>query len=597
MGLLQKAVETYDFLEQTGRVGKIEEGKAPVAPVSHIITRADIEITINSEGQFVSAREVSKDEDKIIIPVTERSVGRVGGAYPHPICDQLWYIAPYNEEKNSAYIEQLKGWADSPYSHPKLAPILRYVKAGTILVDLAHAKVIEMNGSKPKNEKALVRWRVLDCGEVDACWQDVTLFRAYEDYYQAQHEDDTQTLCMITGKEARLASQHPKGIVAVSGNAKLISSNDTRGFTYMGRFTNADQAVGISYEASQKAHNALRWLVADQGAKSTYGGRTFICWNPEGHKIYRPMATFLPDGAGTIVTPSDYQRQLQNTLNGWKTDIPDTAGVVIAAFDAATSGRLSLTYYNELMHSDFIRRLHDWDEACAWYNGRFGIQSPSLWQIVNCAFGTQQGERLVTDERVLRQQMQRLVACRIDSARMPADIMRALYQRASTPLAYSNNVRLQIRFVACAVIKKYHHDHGREWDMTLEKDCTDRSYLFGRLLAVLEKIEKDTYGENEDRDTNAIRLLSIYSRRPFQTYQTIYERIRQPYMSKLNRGLRKTYDMLIEEITEKLTEGGMDPKALNKPLKETYLLGYYLQQKDLYISKKDNQQTEDEQDD
>ena len=241
-----------------------------------------------------------------------------------------------------------------------------------------------------------------------------------------------------------------------------------------------------------------------------------------------------------------------------------------------------MTYYNELRGSDFLQRLYDWDNTCVWENNQFGIQSPALWQIVQCAFGTQQGERLKTDDRVLRQQMQRLLACRLNRAKMPTDILRALVQRASMPQAYERRVWRQILFVACAVVRKYRSDMKEEWSMALDIEKADRSYQFGRLLAVLDKIEKDNYTKDDTRETNAIRLLSIYVRRPFQTFQTIYERVRVPYLSKLSYGAKIKYEKLLEEILGHIDGLGLSDDALNRPLKETYLMGYYLQQQALY---------------
>lgn len=581
MGLLQQAVETYDDLQARGYVGQQRDGQTVLAPVSHMITRADLEITLDKDGHFVSGRTVDKDEPKIIIPVTESSSGRTSGVCAHPLCDQLCYVAPYNDKKHAAYMEQLEQWAASPYTHPTVKAVLAYVKGGTILSDLANAGVIELKDNhEPKDEKLLVRWRVQNSDTDDACWTDTTLFQAFINYYESLFADVPKTVCMITGRQARAATQHPKGIVSAHGNAKLISANDATGFTYRGRFSEPEQAAAISYEASQKAHSALRWLIENQG--ETFGGRTFICWNPKTKKVPNTLKALLSGVDAVIATPEDYSKQLRDTLSGWQTTLTPTDGVVIAAFDAATSGRLAMTYYNELRGSDFLQRLYDWDNTCAWENNQFGIQSPALWQIVQCAFGTQQGERLKTDDRVLRQQMQRLLACRLNRAKMPTDILRALVQRASMPQAYERRVWRQILFVACAVVRKYRSDMKEEWSMALDIEKADRSYQFGRLLAVLDKIEKDNYTKDDTRETNAIRLLSIYVRRPFQTFQTIYERVRVPYLSKLSYGAKVKYEKLLEEILGHIDGLGLSDDALNRPLKETYLMGYYLQQQALY---------------
>jgi len=90
---------------------------------------------------------------------------------------------------------------------------------------------------------------------------------------------------MLSGKESVIAENHPKGIVAKYFNSKLVSANDKDNFTYRGRFIDARQALTIGYEASQYAHNALIWLSRNQSVSFIAGGRTFICWNPEGCRI------------------------------------------------------------------------------------------------------------------------------------------------------------------------------------------------------------------------------------------------------------------------------------------------------------------------
>ena len=87
MGLLQSAYKTYCAAEQ--EIGKYEEGKQPLAPVSHVVMKAHIEITLDQEGMFIAAKEVDKDDEKIIIPATQKSAGRTSGHVAHPLCEQI----------------------------------------------------------------------------------------------------------------------------------------------------------------------------------------------------------------------------------------------------------------------------------------------------------------------------------------------------------------------------------------------------------------------------------------------------------------------------------------------------------------------------
>ena len=588
MGLLQKAVETYGAMAH--RAGQVFEGEnEPLAPISHIMARPQIIITLDQSGNFAAAQVLDKNTPKIIIPATEESAGRTVKAaeLPHPLCDYLRYLLPQNQVEYQHYISQLSTWANSSHTHPKLHAVLNYVQGGTILENLRQAGI-------DSEEKAMVCWVVNGLGETlnGPCWTDRTLMNAFIDYYHEKRTDTPPALCMISGELEMPAGQHPKGIVPISGNAKLISANDSSGFTYRGRFDDAAQAATVGYAASQKAHSVLRWLVANQSV--SFGGRTFLCWNPQGIQVPRvtgPMGR-RSGTAQRAANPSQYQKQLREALSGWKEDLPQSAGVVIAAFDAATTGRLAVTYYNELLASDFLDRLHDWEASCCWEDGPYGIQSPSLFQIVSWAFGTPRNGKAEMDDRILSQQMQRLVACRVDKAPFPLDIERALAEKASHLLLYEGENRQKLLFTACAAIRKYHCDHLKEeWDMALDKNCSDRSYLFGRLLAIADAIENNTYTDEDRRETNAIRMQKAFTLRPMTTWSALWDKLR-PYNKRLAQskpGLYRYYHSVIDDILNRLSP--FDP-TLNQKLNDIYLLGYS-HQRAYRTEKSDSQETEE----
>ena len=102
MGLLQECIKTYDCSSKY--IGKYIDGKVPLAPVGHITTVADIEVTVNEDGEFLKCGEISKKE-KIIIPVTEDSSSRSANIAPHILSDQLLYLGG-DKEKYVAYMSQ-----------------------------------------------------------------------------------------------------------------------------------------------------------------------------------------------------------------------------------------------------------------------------------------------------------------------------------------------------------------------------------------------------------------------------------------------------------------------------------------------------------
>ena len=598
MSLLQQACDTYDYAEKVYAGAYMAIEREPLAPICHIIATAKLEIIINNKGQYVQGAEIDDKDTKTIIPATEDSAGRSGtNPKPHPLCDYLEYYMPENDNKYSLFVEQLQEWETSEYSHPILLPILTYIKRGSIVQDLADDNVIKINeNGMPKNEKLFIRWKVIGIGEMGgACWKSISLQKAYIGFYLSKLQEREKNICMVSGNTDIIAKQHASGIVSFYPRAKLISSNDDKNFTYRGRFKNDTESLTVGYIASQKSHNALRWTIANQGRYCA--GRNFVCWNPQGKEIPKIISAMRPKGMqekgeAASYTPSDYKENLVKILNGWKTDLPIDAKAVIAVFDAATTGRLSLSYYSEMQATDFLERLKYWDETCCWPNKNFGIQSPSLMNIACYAFGTLRNDKIEADDGVMKQAMLKLVASRLEKAKIPTDIERMLVKKAGTLMLYNDSktgnwLRSDLLFTACAVIKKYRYDYYREeWDMALEKEKKDRSYQYGRLLAVLEKAERDTYGTDEDREPNAMRMQSVFTQRPQYASRMIWEQVKRGYYRHLSNGQRTYYEKLIGQIMEQLSEY---EEEANKPLEDTYLLGYYLQKNEMYTGRNKDQ--------
>jgi CRISPR-associated protein Csd1 len=110
-------------------------------------------------------------------------------------------------------------------------------------------------------------------------------------------------------------------------------------------------------------------------------------------------------------------------------------------------------------------------------------------------------------------------------------------------------------------------------------------------LAVLEKAERDTYQSGEGREPNAMRMQPVFCQRPQYASRILWEQVKKAYFPRLASAIRAYYDRLIGEIIENLSS--FTECEQNKPLEDTYLLGYYLQRNELYKSKKEKE-TEEE---
>lgn len=598
MGLFQKAVETYDA--HAALVGEYSENAEPLAPIGHILAKATVRITLTKDGKFYSAEAFDKN-DTIIIPVTEDSGCRSRNLAPHPLCDKLKYISPKGSEAYEKYVQALQNWAKSAHSHPFLNAILTYVESDTVLSDLETCGILT-KGAKGSDDE-FVCWRVIGVDtEEPCCWKNKNLMQAYIDYYNANDLPNMKEgFCMVEGKYTAIPQKHPNGIVRKPYTAKLISGNDEEGFTYRGRFFNSEQAATVGYVASQKAHNALRWLVSTQEVRDC-GTRRFICWNPQGKKVPQPIRASGRRSETPIDKLSDYREELKKMLYGSKEEIhlKATDMAVLAAFDATTSnaGRLSVTYYSELSLETFMDRMNLWEQYFCWYNGSFGIQSPDLLTVVDCAFGTERtnpikNKRLLeTNEKIKLQQLQRLLECKVNGGIFPVYILKSLVRNASAPQLYCVSNWRKIVYVACAAIQKYNYDtHKGGNEMAWELTTANRSFQYGRLLAVMERAEADYYQKSgESRQTNAIKFLSEFCRRPYHVFERVNKQLEQAYLPRITAFQRDRYHRMVGEIFEILKE--FPQEDLTKPLEDLYLIGYELQRNAFFTKKETNERNE-----
>ena len=162
------------------------------------------------------------------------------------------------------------------------------------------------------------------------------------------------------------------------------------------------------------------------------------------------------------------------------------------------------------------------------------------------------------------------------------------------PLAYNKAVWRQILHAACSTIQKYRYDTKQGGDeMAWELDKRDRSFQYGRLLAVMDCAEQDYYRKTqEDRQTNAIKFMSEFRQRPFFVYERINRYLHQAYLNRVEPWQAKRYERLSGEIIGIIRE--FPEEELNKPLSDLYLMGYELQRNAFFAKNKTNETNKEE---
>lgn len=653
--LYEKNEEKIGRVEYKTRQGKKGPEQVPLVllPIFHTTVAAQITVDIDSEGNILGASRVPDEDKMTIIPVTETSGIRTSGVEAHPFCDNLKYLAAdyaryvKNEKKDFSknhklYIEGLKSWHLSEYTHPKVDALYAYLSKGTLMADLVEEGVLitDEKGVLLEKEKiqivsqadAFVRFRIIEKADLSQdilndpsgryfseCWLDGTLQKSYIKYHRSRL---TQTdFCYLTGENVPVSYLQPKKIRNEGDGAKLISSNDEDNYTFKGRFTDKTEAFAIGYETSQKAHNALKWIIRKQG----------YSWDDLCIVIWESNLEPIPDwGADTDKIEEAYQEAQESEYEGWGEEeeqeekeyetgaaaaarfkaamrgygenLKTDSKVMILAFDAATTGRLAMVENKEFAASRYVDNIKYWHDSCRWLQSKykdghnfryFGMAG--VKDIAEALYGTEQKGiiSLGGNTRMYAEVCKRLLPCISERRRVPRDIVNAAVQKASSPVSYDNRYNWEkVLSIACALVKKQKMEvEKEEWKVSLNEESRNRDYLYGRLLAMADRIEYRTFDRDEDgkRVTNAKRYMNAFAQHPYQTWKVLEERI-QPYLQKLDIKERNSYNKTLDEIYELFDEKEF---TNNDRLEGLYLLGYHSQSYELkYRPKKAEEEKE-----
>lgn len=695
--------------------GVVNGEEAVLLPLYHTSVAAQITVAIDEDGNFVGA-DVVRDEDKAtIIPVTEKSAGRTAGKEPHPLCDNLEYLAGDDKlfagdkdciQKHKLYMEELRKWAESAYAHPKVKAVYAYMKKGSLIEDLCDSQVFKMeqDGRISASEKiqavaqtkALVRFKV-DTAEISGedrlsddsgayaaeCWKDRSLQQCYVEYCRAQ--GGQEDISYLTGEKMPITYYHPKKVRNEGDGAKLISSNDSECYTYRGRFVTKEEAFAVGYEDSQKMHNALKWIIRRQGKNC--GDLCIVTWDSVRQKaldwmedtdeIGRQAMAEQKEGGSLVCECQEDSVQLDEQPEGgrfaddwpdedWESDEPmepgtgeaaaarfrraidgynrhidEDANTVIMAFDAATPGRLSMVENRNYATSRYVQNIRHWYDRCEWehwkesrergrysFRGMVGVRDAAelLYGVESGTGSKKTGSKktlsLSGKENLYREVVRKLLPCILDGKQVPRDMVNLAVRRASSPMSFESRFLWErVMSFACSLVKQDQNYRARlsenrseyrgkrekeEWTMSLDVKCPDRDYLYGRLLALADRVEYRTYYKDDDkkgkedknsaedksseskRQTNAKRYMSAFSQHPFRTWKILEEKL-EPYWTQLRTRERLHYQNIMDEIFELFD---MKDFQNDNALSGVYLIGFHNQSYALRKRAKDEEPVE-----
>ena len=407
----------------------------------------------------------------------------------------------------------------------------------------------------------------------------------------------------LTGKTDFISTTHTFS----TGTSKLIAVGDD--LVFKGKFKEYYEALSVSFDVSQKAHNTLKWLVAKERGQA--------------YRNYpQIIVAFTINGRGGNIGEV-FGNDFVKSIKGYRDfeEFEQNENIVLLEMNAASPGRACIAYYKELLGSQYLKNVKNWHKKYYWqqflkiknkdnqkeeYQYFYG--TPSINTIATVYFYKKDRSSVEKNEQKIKSKLIRdLMPSVLENKNIPEYIEKHFIEKASNPVALNNNQWKTILRIACSIYKGNHYsfcchrlygenkkedENKKEEDylMSVDENCKDRNYLYGRLLAVIDNAEKTALlkqnKENSNtkeaiRLTNAQRLMRQFSIKPFETWKFLYEKFNDAYKKRVNG---YWIDKTIVDIKDKFTS--IKEFENNSKLTGLYLLGYFHQLKTIEEERK-----------
>lgn len=210
--------------------------------------------------------------------------------------------------------------------------------------------------------------------------------------------------------------------------------------------------------------------------------------------------------------------QLYQALQGYRKKVHNTSRMVLMVLDGATPGRLAIQEFKALETAQYLDNIYQWHERGGWQQQKkknhyyYGV--PGIKDIADILYGSDgnaMGSLTINDKngkRMYAELGRRLEPCIWSRRNLPYDLVQIAVNRASMPQSYKHRTNWeQTLCLACSFVKKNRYErYKEEWNVALDEICNDRSYLYGRLLAVADRVEYRTFEQDSERMTKCEAL-------------------------------------------------------------------------------------------
>lgn len=624
MSFLTSLHKAYNYALEHDLVDRHDKDETVILPIYHNNMQSNgkniLNISLDNNADLVNVQYIP-DKQRIIFPVSEDSVARSGNnPLSHPLVDKISYLSKIDEKKHEMYVNELKAWINFEKEgdiYDFLMIIHKFVTKSDIfksvveflysgnnyVVEEFDVKItkVEKNGKDKiitdKFKDVFVTFTVVDFTDNKnfSVTDYIDLHKSYINYIDSLNTE--KEICNISEELQRISAKH-RGIL---GNAKVISTSNNKE-TYIGRFSKGSDVIRVGYKTSEKMHLMLKFFLENKNSsKWLSSGQYLINWfsddlkNESELELTNPNNSIFEDislNTEGIKMVNSLNADIGNSFIQGQVKFSENSDFYLAIIDKASNGRISIKYFKNMKASELVTNLKKWQNNYYWYwfdsSAQQNIKTTSsMYQILKAAYGVERNKSLEVDnDSLLKDQYQKLTISLVEGLPMPKNITKMIDINIRKRLSYKETWN-KLCLISMSVL-----NNGKKGEYTymLDIENLDRSYLFGRLLAIYDYIERSTYSKTNDaldeRLTNVDKYWTAYVNKPATTLVALSRSVK-PYENKLKvtsdkAGLFYKADKFRTEIVGKIDESYRDTQQENRPLEYNFIYGYYAQKRALF---------------
>ena len=595
--ILQRLAEHYDRIAASGN----EDSQ--LAPPGFSRQKISFCIVLETDGRLNAIQSMQQQKGRALVatPMLLPGQGKSSGQGINPCF--LWDNASYmlgwvsdrdKQERAIACFELFREKhlaMEAKISHPAFNAVCSFLRNWT------PDKAMEAEAELLKVATNFGVFRI--AGEMQYVHELVELPAMTEGSGSASQPMYEEGLCLVTGIRAQIARLHEpkiKGVAGAQSSGALLVSFNAASYESYGKSQSYNAPV--SEDAAFRYTNALNHLLDRRDRRISLGDSTVVFWADHASVLEDCLSEFFADPvqAGDAVVEEDHERLRQAKV--LLTQLRDGTGETeIATNDdrptkffllglSPNASRISVRLWVEADAAELQHRLgqHLRDIALA------GNRNEEILPLQRIVRATGRAERDAkgkfkgfNTENVSAKLAGDLARSVLMGAAYPQSLLSTMLRRIHSDgeVAYARAAAIK----ACLVRNSRLRGNPLEVSIMLDPNSTDPAYCCGRAFALLEVIQKDSAGDGLNR-TIKDSYFSSASTTPSLVFPRLC-RLSQHHLAKLDAGHRIYREKQLGEVLNKLT---VFPRLLSLEDQGKFVLGYFHQTKDIYISKKDKEE-------